>query len=77
MTEKEFKKITNKASYCGKRYIETMDLFTEIFDNPETTRQEKLDMLDELGWVVGELMTLGQSACELLNTEMEFKDMIR
>lgn len=71
------KQKVSKASMCGAAFMTAMDMFTDWFDDEETTRQEKLDMLDELGWVVGELMTLGESACELLNTEMEFKDMIR
>lgn len=69
-------KIT-KTRMCSAAFMTAMDLFTEFFDNPETTREERLEMLDELGWAVGEIMSLGNAACVLADTEMEFKDMIR
>ena len=71
------KKQKPKAEVCAQAFIEAMDVFTELFDDAAATREERLEMLDELGWVVGELMCLGDAACVLADTEMDFKDMIR
>ena len=71
-------KITkSKVEMCAEAFIKAMDVFTELFDNEETTREERLEMLDELGWVAGEIMCLGSAGCELADTEMDFKDMVR
>lgn len=71
-------KITKpKAEVCAEAFIQAMDVFTELFDDAAATREERLEMLDELGWVVGELMCLGSAGCVLADTEMDFNDMVR
>lgn len=70
-------KTKTKVEMCAEAFIKAMDVFTELFDNEETTREERLEMLDELGWVAGEIMCLGSAGCELADTEMDFKDMVR
>ena len=71
------KKQKSKAEMCAEAFIKAMDVFTELFDDAEATREERLEMLDELGQVAGEIMCLGSAGCVLADTEMDFKDMIR
>lgn len=40
------------------------------------SREAKLEVLKELGWAVAEMTAIGNAACEELETEMDFRDMI-
>ena len=45
------KKQKTKVEMCAEAFIKAMDVFTELFDNEETTREERLEMLD-IGYIL-------------------------
>lgn len=71
------KKQNTKAELCIQDLIGAICNLGDCLEDPNMSREDKLEIIDELGWAIGEIQALGDAACIVLETEREFRDYIR
>ena len=67
----------NHAEMCIQDFVVAISNLAECLDDITISREDKLEIIDELGWASGEIFALGDAACIALETEREFRDYIR
>lgn len=67
----------NHAEMCIQDLIVAISNLGECLDDLTINREDKLEIIDELGWAIGEIEALGDAACIVLETERDFRDYIR
>lgn len=67
----------NHAEMCIQDLIVAISNLGDCLDDITISREDKLEIINELGWAIGEIEALGDAACIVLETERDFRDYIR
>lgn len=71
------KKTKTQAEMYIQDLIVAIANLGDCLDDITISREDKLEIIDELGWASGEIFALGDAACIALETERDFRDYIR